>query len=329
MLDAQYEKKRDAPVDSERPAAELGVSPNSVCLNLALLATKRFVNIRPLAGAGHSYCLATLTSAGKSFHDHPPKKLIFLSHAAGDGEMAMLLKKIIEDAFSGVDVFVSSAPENQAPGGPWLNDILNALGKATVAIILATDHAGKMRKGHLPTPFSFYTALNIDDPNELDALWAAIEVEIASPRPVNRPDFLAVTKELTRLCTEAESRTKVLASPRYARRLKEAQAGLSKLSDLQMRALHLLLARGEMTDEAAIATLYEEGFIKDYRVNVLYQNIETATGFVQPASANGDTASRWPLNPVMEDVLVELLAIDSASASTSDTGGLKPPVPLE
>jgi hypothetical protein len=38
--------------------------------------------------------------------------VLFVSHAAVDKELASHLKKVIEQAFAGIDVFVSSNPED-------------------------------------------------------------------------------------------------------------------------------------------------------------------------------------------------------------------------
>jgi hypothetical protein len=45
-------------------------------------------------------------------------KIIFISHAAVDHEIAFELKNNISATFSNVEIFVSSDPESLAPRGP-------------------------------------------------------------------------------------------------------------------------------------------------------------------------------------------------------------------
>jgi hypothetical protein len=65
--------------------------------------------------------------------------VLFLSHAAIDSEIAMHAKKVIENAFPNIDVFVSSDPEDLTIGDPWVERILKALDLAKLVIVLATE----------------------------------------------------------------------------------------------------------------------------------------------------------------------------------------------
>jgi len=123
------------------------------------------------------------------------ENLIFLSHAASDKELAIELKRLIETAIPGTQVFVSSDPEDLHPGDPWVETILENLRRARILIALATERGmarrwvwyevgagwsrdlrvipccvGKLRKGQLLAPFSRYQALNADEEPDLDAL---------------------------------------------------------------------------------------------------------------------------------------------------------------
>ncbi len=122
-------------------------------------------------------------------------KLIFVSHAAIDAEIASALKKCLETVFAGCQVFVSSDPEDLPPGEEWPKKILEALELANCILVIATERglsrkwvwfeagrawfsgvpwficcAGSMRKTSLPTPSSNRMALNIDEQSDLDSL---------------------------------------------------------------------------------------------------------------------------------------------------------------
>jgi len=57
----------------------------------------------------------------------PDSPVLFVSHAAIDAELPRLLKETIERGFNGIDVFVSSDPEDLPIGDPWVEQILEAL----------------------------------------------------------------------------------------------------------------------------------------------------------------------------------------------------------
>lgn len=66
------------------------------------------------------------------------KKLVFISHITAEKEIALSLKRLVDEAFMGmIDVFVSSDPKSIAMGGRWLNEITQALKACAVEIILA------------------------------------------------------------------------------------------------------------------------------------------------------------------------------------------------
>jgi hypothetical protein len=104
---------------------------------------------------------------------------IFLSHAAIDHEIALSLKRHLQTALPGADIFVSSDPEDLPLGDPWVQTILSALDTAKLVLALTTERGlsrkwvwfesgrtwfsdvpcipcclGKVRKDALPAPFS-------------------------------------------------------------------------------------------------------------------------------------------------------------------------------
>jgi TIR domain len=161
-----------------------------------------------------------------------PSPLIFLSHASVDEEIARSLKRHIETSFPGVSVFVSSDPEDLAPGDSWTEKVLEALEEASLVIVLTTQRGltrkwvwfesgrawhsqvtlipcciGKVRKNELPPPYSLLQSLNIDESDGLSILFKSIEdnlVHLANP-----PNIRAIVDELTRLDVRCEERERI------------------------------------------------------------------------------------------------------------------------
>ena len=125
----------------------------------------------------------------------PESKLVFLSHAAKDQEIAIYLKKIVEEAIPGCDVFVSSDTEDLRPGDEWVRRIRERLREARVLVLLASERGlsrpwvwyetgagwsreirtipcclGSIRKNNLAAPFSSYQSLNGDEVGDFKSL---------------------------------------------------------------------------------------------------------------------------------------------------------------
>ncbi len=67
------------------------------------------------------------------------KQLIFISHITEEKELALALKKLIEDKFLGiVDVFVSSDENSIQLGQEWLDNITNGLRTCCIELILCS-----------------------------------------------------------------------------------------------------------------------------------------------------------------------------------------------
>jgi hypothetical protein len=118
------------------------------------------------------------------------------------------LKSTLELAVPGIHVFVSSDPEDLKPGDPWVEVILDNLRHAELIVVPATERGlsrkwvwyesgatwsrgvrvipccvGTLRKGQLPTPFSTFQALNIDDAADFQRLLGIAAVELGLPEP--------------------------------------------------------------------------------------------------------------------------------------------------
>lgn len=163
-----------------------------------------------------------VTTPGTPSHSNLASKLIFLSHAAVDKNLAMLLKVTLEHLLPGIDVFVSSDPEDLKPGDTWVDVILENLRAAQLIVVLATQRGlsrkwvwyesgatwsrgvrlvpccvGSLRKGELPSPFSSFQALNIDDADDfLRFLRIAVEeLGLYEPKPFDVAELVRKLKE--------------------------------------------------------------------------------------------------------------------------------------
>jgi hypothetical protein len=127
---------------------------------------------------------------------------VFLSHAASDEHIALVLKSEIERLLPGVKVFCSSDPTDLPPGSKWSPTIQQALQKSAVLIFVASERGlqrpwvwfecgtfwftdkkimplclGAVRKNALHPPLSELQAINGDEPNELKT---ALDVIVAA-----------------------------------------------------------------------------------------------------------------------------------------------------
>jgi hypothetical protein len=161
---------------------------------------------------------------------------IFLSHAAKDQEIAICLKKVIEGAIPGSDVFVSSDTEDLRPGDEWVKRIRENLREANLLLLLASERGltrpwvwyetgsawsreirmipcclGRVRKSGLSAPFSSYQALNVDEAVDFKNLLTEISREL--DLPVQAPDIQPIVHELQTLDRKAhESDATMLTS---------------------------------------------------------------------------------------------------------------------
>src|SRR5713226_5260641 len=81
--------------------------------------------------------LRNRAKVAQSLHGRNPK--VFLSHAASDEHIALLLKAEIERRLSGVKVFCSSDPADLPPGTKWSPEIQQALQNSTMLIFVASE----------------------------------------------------------------------------------------------------------------------------------------------------------------------------------------------
>lgn len=199
----------------------------------------------------------------------PKKKVLFLSHAAADEEIAIHLRKVLEQAFADLKVFVSSDPEDLPPGDPWVQTVLSHLGEAFAVWVLATERGlsrkwvwfeagagwnrpgafvpcclGKIRKGGLPAPYSQYQAVTLDEKEDLESVFASAAKQLGFSVP--KMDYAALAMELVRLDVRAEERNKLRSSPFAAQASARVVEGMKKLGKHEIEALRQLLIEGEL-----------------------------------------------------------------------------------
>jgi len=126
-------------------------------------------------------------------------KQIFLSHAASDAQIALLLKQEIERMIPGISIFCSSDPTDLPLGTKWSPEIQRNLEKAAVLILVTSSRSlkrpwvwfecgafwfgsrriiplcfGEIRKEQLTAPLSERQAANGEDVADLKILMESI-----------------------------------------------------------------------------------------------------------------------------------------------------------
>ncbi len=267
--------------------------------------------------------------------DSTARDVLFISHAALDADLAKTIKAALEECFPGIDVFVSSDPEDLAPGDPWVEKILDHLHRAKLIVVVATSRGlsrrwvwfevgagwrsklrlipccvGELRKDNLPAPFSIYQALNIDTPSDLQSLFNQLENEFGSK--VVTPNFQSIAEELTRIDVRLEERARVTREGQFGKEMREGVAkGLAALSPAQREAVRLLFIHGDLTDRQAIKFAKEAGL--SYNSAGIYHPIADSTSFVQRVWPLHDQErvygyqGPWTLNPKLKPLLEDVL----------------------
>lgn len=131
---------------------------------------------------------------------------VFLSHAASDEHIALVLKAEIERRLPSVKVFCSSDPTDLPPGTKWSPTIQRALQDSTMLIFVASERGlqrpwvwfecgtfwftdkeimplclGTIRKNALRPPLSELQAINGDDSGELKIALEVIAAATGAP----------------------------------------------------------------------------------------------------------------------------------------------------
>jgi hypothetical protein len=230
-----------------------------------------------------------------------PKPLLFVSHAAVDQEIAVSIKRHLQSAFSQLDVFVSSDPEDLPPGSAWVEKILEALRRAKLILALTTERGlsrrwvwfesgrtwhsdlscipcclGKIRKSELPPPFNLLQAVNLDEETGIRAMLK--ECEKAFQLTSGPLDIMAILNELIRLDIRAEERQRTLEDPLSSELHREIESVMETLDPGSREVLRLLLKYGEMTEATAISKVRNSG--KATYSTVYLIGLEDRTGWL-------------------------------------------------
>jgi TIR domain len=209
-------------------------------------------------------------------------KSIFISHAAVDREIAAGLKQSISMAFPAVEVFVSSDPENLAPGDQWVQKVLTALENASLIIAIVTERGlsrkwvwfesgrawfsgiklfpcclGKLRKSGLEPPFSLIQALNIDVPSDLQNLFNQISQILTKSQL--QIDFDELSQELIRLDVRAEQLQKIQDDPNAAEIRKNVERVMNQFPSVRRETVRQFLIHGELNTTTAQRNVRETG----------------------------------------------------------------------
>jgi hypothetical protein len=219
----------------------------------------------------------TITASGreelrKSTQPDPPTlplssraNLVFLSHAAKDQEIAIYLKKIIEQVIPGSDVFVSSDTDDLRPGDEWVKRIRENLREAKMLLLLASERGlarpwvwyetgsawsreirmipccfGKIRKNGLSAPFSSYQALNADETGDFRSLLTEIGRELKMP--VQLPEIEPVVSQLQALDQTAHESDTSMLTPEEIQLRADATNVSAKITQGYRDAFSVLLA---------------------------------------------------------------------------------------
>ncbi len=147
---------------------------------------------------------------------------IFLTHASIDKNLAIYLKDLLQKYVSGIEIFVSSDPNDLLLGAKWPEKIQQELKESNILLLLATTRSltrpwvwfecgtfwfsnrpiiplctGEVKKNALPTPLSERQALNLEDTHDIKKLIEFFEI---SNDPSKKPlDISLVVEQLKKL----------------------------------------------------------------------------------------------------------------------------------
>lgn len=136
---------------------------------------------------------------------------IFISHISEDEKLALSIKEWIEKSFLGqIDVFVSSDSEDIVVGDRWFDDIEEFFLDTSILIILANTNSISRRwicfeagagwikkipiipicysgltKTQLPSPFSIFQAINLNEQKLSEILFSSISSHFKFTNPPN------------------------------------------------------------------------------------------------------------------------------------------------
>ena len=253
------------------------------------------------------------------------RDVVFISHAYADMELALLLKKALEDAFPSATIFDSSDPSSTQPREEWVRKVLEHLQRSAIVVVIATERSmrrlwvwfeagaawgprpnfvtcciGAMHKGGLPAPFSNYTALSLTDARELELLFEEIAKHFAEP--LKLPAFDELRTRLGEIEESILRDQRALEDPFSERRWELVKATLDRSDETDREAFQLLLVYGNATDYFALGELKRRGLAQSYAG--LFEGLLNKTNLIQnvagqsiPPRAQPEYSLQWEIKP--------------------------------
>lgn len=219
---------------------------------------------------------------------------VFLSHAASDEEIALLLKAEIERRLPGVKVFCSSDPTDLTPGTRWSAEIQKALRESSILMFIASARGlqrpwvwfecgtfwfserkivpvclGEVRKNNLHPPLWELQAVNGDEPGDMKTALDAI-AEATGATLSDRSPLEELCGKLRQLDRDADAASRLssgwlgaewdgefLAYEGPYRGLRSVEDAVFEMS--MQKALEAAGYRVALYDENSVASMGEKG----------------------------------------------------------------------
>ncbi len=212
------------------------------------------------------------------------ESVLFVSHAAVDMELALLLKRAVGRGFPSLTIFDASDPESLKPTEDWAHSVLDNLRATNLVLVIATERSvkrqwvwfeagaswdrtsrlvtcgiGKIHKGNLPLPFSIYMAFSLTEPRDLEGLFNLIQERLGG-RGTQVPDFGDLAGRFGTIEDTLVRDQRALDDPLYEERWRLVNERIERMDSNGREALKLLLLDGNSTDHFALAELQRRGF---------------------------------------------------------------------
>jgi hypothetical protein len=261
------------------------------------------------------------------------KPVLFLSHAATDMQLAILLKKAVNQCFPGVTVFATSDPQSLKPTEDWVHSVLDHLRATELVIVIATERSmkrfwvwfeagaswdrtsrlvtcgiGKTNKGTLPLPFAIYMSFSLTDPKDLDSLFGVIQDRLKVRG--STIDFHALAQRFNEIEDSLVRDQKALEDPYLEQRRKLVSDRLTQMDANGREALKLLLLHGSSSDHFTLTELKTRGFAEAHS-NIL-PGLQVSSNLIQkvpdqPQAQRGMESyeTQWEIKPEFRPLLRE------------------------
>jgi hypothetical protein len=210
--------------------------------------------------------------------------VLFVSHAAVDMELALLLKRAVSRCFPALAIFDASDAESLKPTEDWVHSVLANLRATNLVLVIATERSmkrqwvwfeagaswdrtsrlvtcgiGKTHKGNLPLPFAIYMAFGLTEPRDLELLFDLIEQRLGG-RVAHSVNFDDLAGRFGTIEDTLIRDQKALDDPLYQERWELVNKRIDGMDANGREALKLLLLDGNSTDHFALAQLKTKGF---------------------------------------------------------------------